>query len=152
MSVEPDLQFRLLKEAETEQLAALIANLSGETPPYREAFGLAEAAVSEAEVERWGLFVRGTLCGAVWLKRIPGDGGEVRGMLLADGWRKTGLSEWMLGELAKSIGISGNGRLYAVLNGVGEIMGEVMTDAGFQGPSPDDETYPNGEWRYFPRR
>ncbi len=146
MSATPKLTFRRLEDPERELAGELAASAAGWNVPYVERFGRLDGRTPPAG-EPWGLFIKGSLCGLAWFVPPVGGGAEVAALLVAKNWWRTGLAAWMLEELAKAAGQAGAGEIVVRLAGDGAAAGEILVDAGFSGPDPEDETYPDGEWR-----
>lgn len=146
MSAIPDLQFRRLEESEYELAAALAGAAQPSDDPGSINFGAGALATRSGDSELWGVFIRGGLGGVACF--APSSGwAEVRALHLARDWRRTGLAEWMLTELARTASLSGGvGVVVRIASGTPAV-GEMLADAGFSGPDAEDEGYPNGEWR-----
>ncbi|MDR2390241.1 MAG: hypothetical protein LBE84_00980 [Planctomycetota bacterium] len=114
-----------------------------------EWFGLESAVNPSGLGEGWGVFVRGCLCGVAWLRGRPGGkAAEIPALLVARGWRKTGLSALLLDQLSRTAAEAGAVEALIRLDrGAGPGMEEILADAGFAGPNPAGEGRPAGEWR-----
>lgn len=144
MTDDPHLSMRKLEPFEVELALALADSLADGDPEGRsESFGLARVrAIAHGEVR--GLWIKGGLAGAMWLKQPDAAGvTEVAALALAGGWRKLNLVTWMLGEAAAA---GGRRPLVADVDGGGTGLGAAFADAGFVGPDQLDETYPAGKW------
>lgn len=147
MTATPDLVFRRLEAGDEELLGNLAAAEAGVDDPGSVNFGVAGPAVPFRGEEVFGLFIRGSLAGAAWFRPPVGGWAEVVGLLLAKSWWNTGLSVWMLGELARTADLSGAEGIRARIGHASPAAGESLADAGFEGPDPEEEGYPVGEWR-----
>lgn len=144
MSATPDLDFRPLENGEGDLALELAAGRASGA----ECFGLGGGRPPPDAGRAWGLFVRGVLCGAAWL-RPPAAGtglAEVSALVLGGKWGKAGLVGWMLTRLAHAAAEAGASRLRVRLAEAAPLLGEILTDADFSGPDPEAEGYPAGEW------
>ena len=146
MPAAEKLVFRRLEDGERELAGELAASAAGWNAPEMERFGKMEGP-APAAVEPWGLFIKGTLCGLARFVPPVGKSAEVTALLLAKSWWRTGLSAWMLEELAAAAGRSGASEILVRLSGAGGAAGEILVEAGFSGPDPSDAAYPDGSWR-----
>ncbi len=145
MTATQKLLFRRLDETEKELAGEFLAAAAGWTGPKAERFGL--AAGGSPAGEAWGLFIRESLCGLAWLASPTGGAAEVTGLVVARNWWRAGLAGWMLEELTRAASLAGAADLLVRVAGDGGATGEILADAGFSGPDPEDETFPDGEWR-----
>ena len=138
------LECRRLTESDGELLAGLLAV----TSPGAESFGLDGAGARPGSAGAWGVFIRGALCGAAGLDgRRSGREAEIAFLLVPGNWRNTGISLLLLDSLVGEAAEGGAREVLVRLGGAPRALGELLADSGFSGPSPEDESYPAGEWR-----
>jgi GNAT superfamily N-acetyltransferase len=141
MSAAADLDCKRLDASELGLLNGLLANFEEGC----EGFGLAVGAAA-GPGEPWGVFVRGCLCGAAWLRLKPGVPAEITALLVAKRWSGIGVGALLLGRLAQAAGGAGAAETRIRLAGGGRKLGETLEEAGFSGPDPESDDYPAGEW------
>lgn len=146
MSASPDLEFRKLVVSEAPLAVSLAASVGDMGDPRCEAWGLDPSGAPPSGGETWGLFMKGTLAGAVWLHRPETDVLEISGVALPRRRWGMGLILWMVDELVQKAA-EGCREIVVNLDNGGPSLGETLEDARFTGPPPGSPGYPRGEWR-----
>lgn len=144
MTDVPSLEFRKLAVVDAE-LAVELAAAEPPDDPETESFGLSRLGQPLAG-EGWGLWIKGSLSGAAWLTTNTPDSGEILALVLARGWRRVGLTAWMLDGLVAAAAAAGCVRVTAKVDRGGRNLGAELVEAGFTGPDDVAENYPIGDW------
>lgn len=145
MSDTPSMQFRKLEPDEIELAVNLAGSVDSEDPEA-ESFG-GEHFAAPLSGEGWGLWMAGVLSGVALLAIPPGGGiGEVKSLILLRGWRRLGLAEWMLEELSSAAARAGCNGINVQVKSGGTVLGSILDNAGFIGPSAAEPDYPIGRW------
>lgn len=142
--------FLEFKPLESEDLPLAFAVAGNERPddPDSESFGLDQSPEALRHCRAWGLWIKGTLSGAVWVEDSAPGAARVRALALGRGWRCMGLFAWMLSELAAGLRAEGVREIRADISGGGYRLGEGLAEAGFVGPDTEIDSYPAGTWTH----
>lgn len=146
MSAADELIFRRLEDRELPLLDGLLG-MAVVDDPATECWGVTPGAMPVNAGEIWGLFIRDSLAGALWLRDPQRGVAEVAALVLPRKRWKMGLMTWMTGEIAKEARSRGAVELLARLEPCSPALAEEMEYALFTGPDPEEEGYPDGEWR-----
>lgn len=144
MDTVPRMQFRRLEDEETELALEIARSLVGNADESNESFGL-ESINALPGCDAWGLFMKGELSGAAWA-RVAGTTVTVVALALPRTWRRMGLPEWMLDQIAQNARTAGANTISLTVQSGTLHLGEVLTDAGFAIPMGDPEKFPAGAW------
>ncbi len=147
MAAQDDLEMKLLAGENLETALALAESIDGLDDPHCEAWGVPVPATALHAGKGWGVFVKGTLAAALWITGNPTGVGDVVAFAIPRRRWGTGLTSWMLEEIAKILGGHGCKQLRIILTGGNGYLAEALEDAGFKGPTLRDAGYPAGEWK-----
>lgn len=147
MAITQELAFRELAADEWDLAAGLAASSLAPEEEESESFGLGPEGPPAPPVRAWGLFMRGGLAAALWLRPPAGESQEIAGVAIPRRRRRMGLFVWMAGELSRSLAGAGIRELRVTLTEGAPAVGEALAEAFFEGPDPEDGNYPAGEWR-----
>ncbi len=144
MSDADPLSLRPL-EADDVDLALGIAGVSSIDDPKTESFGTDKLAKPLPSFG-WGLWLNGTMSGAAWMSVSSGKA-EIRAVAIPKGQKGMGLTGWILEQLVKAAKEQGCKVVSLSIDKGGDILGEILTDAGFTGTTdPGKDNYPLGVW------
>jgi hypothetical protein len=131
-------------QADDVDLALGIAGVSSVDDPGTESFGTDKLTTPLPSLG-WGVWLNGTLSGAAWMSVSAGKA-EIKAVAIPRGQKGLGLTEWILKELVKAAKEKGCKVVSLSIDKGGEILGEILTDAGFLGTDPASDDYPLGVW------
>lgn len=143
MANENPLSLRPLQGDDVD-LALGIAGVSSVDDPATESFGTDKLAKPLPSLG-WGLWLNGTMSGAAWMSVSAGKA-EIKAVAIPKGQKGMGLTGWILQELVKAAKDQGCKVVSLSVDKGGDILGEILTDAGFLGVTSGVNDYPIGVW------
>lgn len=145
MSMAEELVFRPLESGELPLVDGLLAN-ADVADPKSECWGVQPGVMPANAGQAWGIFLRGALAGAAWLRPPQNGEAEIAAMLLPRGRWSMGLIVWAAEHLAKEAKRQGAVSLAVNLSVCGEHLADEMEFAQFEAPDPITEDHPCGKW------
>ncbi len=146
MSMIDDLDFRPLESGEMPLVDGLLAGADVEDAKS-ECWGVRPGKAPDAPGAAWGVFLRGTLAGAAWLRAPRGGEAEIAGVVLPRRRWGMGLLVFIAGRFAEEAKRLGARALVANVPACGRHLADELEFALFAPPETEDENDFSGVWK-----